>query len=117
MAAHFRYKHLPASGLGHRDPRRPHVTGGLGLGLPVYITDIIEKRIYRGRGRDTIVADRSLLNEARMLIRTSRYYADGSRHFGRLNRILGDIGRSLSALGRKYGGGDREMGSGRRDLE
>lgn len=114
---HFTYKHLPAKGLGHRDPRRPHVTGGLGLGLPVFITDIIEKRIYRGRGRDTIVADRDLLGNARMLIRASRHYADGSRYLGRLNRILGDIGRSLSALGRKYGGGGRSMGSQDRDLE
>ena len=77
MARHFTYKHLPASGLGHRDPRRPHVTGGLGLGLPSYITDIIEKRIYEGRGRDTMVANRSLLNEARNLIVSNRHYAEG----------------------------------------
>lgn len=117
MARHFVYKHLPASGLGHRDPRRPHVTGGLGLGLPVFITDIIEKRIYRGRGRDTIVADRDFLNEARVLIRTSRYYADGSRYFDRLNRILRDVARTLSAMGRRYRGGGRDMGSEDRDLE
>lgn len=76
MARHFTYKHLPASGLGHRDPRRPYATGGLGLGLPVFITDILEKRIYRGRGRDQMVMDRSLLNEARNLINSSRYYAN-----------------------------------------
>jgi len=33
---HFVYKHLPAGGLGHRDPRRPHVAGGLGAGTWVW---------------------------------------------------------------------------------
>lgn len=33
---HFSYNHLPAIGIGHRDPRRPHVTGGLGGGVGVW---------------------------------------------------------------------------------
>lgn len=37
MSAHFIYKHLPASGLGHRNVRRPHVTGGIGTGVPVIV--------------------------------------------------------------------------------
>jgi hypothetical protein len=117
MARHFIYKHLPASGLGHRDPRRPHVTGGLGLGLPTFITDVLERRIYRGRGRDTMVMDRSLLNEVRDLATASRWYANGSRYRDRIDRILDGIGRTLSKIGRSYRGGDRDMGSGGRDLE
>jgi hypothetical protein len=31
------YPHLPAQGLGHRDPRRPHVTGGVGAGVVVLV--------------------------------------------------------------------------------
>lgn len=27
---HFIYQHLPATGMGVRNPRRPYVTGGLG---------------------------------------------------------------------------------------
>jgi len=30
------YEHAPAIGLGHRDPRRPHVTGGIGAGIGVW---------------------------------------------------------------------------------
>lgn len=30
VMSHFIYQHLPATGLGIRNPRRPHVTGGLG---------------------------------------------------------------------------------------
>jgi hypothetical protein len=33
---HFSYKHLPASGLGFRDPVRPYVTGGLGLAVRIF---------------------------------------------------------------------------------
>lgn len=29
----FSYKHLPAIGMGKRDPVRPYVTGGLGRGI------------------------------------------------------------------------------------
>ena len=42
MAAHFTYPHLPASGLGTRDPRRPYVTGGVGSGVPTFVTIILE---------------------------------------------------------------------------
>jgi hypothetical protein len=35
--AHFVYPHLPAVGLGNRDPRRPYVTGGLGKAVSVSI--------------------------------------------------------------------------------
>lgn len=31
------YGHLPAGGLGDRDPRRPYVTGGLGAGVFVFL--------------------------------------------------------------------------------
>lgn len=30
------YDSLPAIGIGHRDPRRPHVTGGIGGGVGVW---------------------------------------------------------------------------------
>jgi len=44
MGGHFSYKHLPAIGLGKRDPRRPYVAGGLGAGVPIFITRIDGKR-------------------------------------------------------------------------
>lgn len=34
---HVSYKHLPASGLGTRDPQRPHITGGLGATIKFFI--------------------------------------------------------------------------------
>ena len=33
---HFLYNHMPAGGLGHRDPVRPYPTGGLGLAYRIF---------------------------------------------------------------------------------
>jgi len=33
---HFIYQHLPAGGLGHRDPVRPYPTGGLGFAYRIF---------------------------------------------------------------------------------
>ena len=33
---HFSYKHLPAGGLGFRDPVRPYATGGLGFAYRIF---------------------------------------------------------------------------------
>ena len=34
--SHFTYEHLPAMNLGHQDPVRPFVTGGLGFAYRIF---------------------------------------------------------------------------------
>jgi len=33
---HFLYQHLPANGMGYRDPHRPFATGGIGFAYTLY---------------------------------------------------------------------------------
>ena len=116
MAIHFTYRHLPASGLGVRDPRRPYVTGGIGGGVPVYIDTILEWRIYDGKGRDTITTDRSLLVRTRDFIVANRDLVSSDRDRDRLARIFSDVDRALSRMDREPTGKDRSYGSTDRDL-
>jgi hypothetical protein len=46
---HFTYKHLPAGGLGFRDPVRPYVTGGLGLAFRIIKAASILRMRYSKR--------------------------------------------------------------------
>jgi len=109
--AHFSYTHLPAQGLGHRDPRRPHVTGGIGLGLPVFIVEVLEQRLYRDLDRRTLIADRGLLVSARSMILVNREFLTGARSMERAARILSDIDMTLSAISRSMSPEERSTRS------
>ncbi len=116
MATHFTYQHLPASGLGVRDPRRPYVTGGIGGGVPVYITTILEWRIYVDGSRTQLVTDRNLLVRVRDLIVANRDYALSDRNRHRIDRIFADVTLAISTIDRAMYVSDRQMKSRTRDL-
>lgn len=69
MAAHFLYKHLPASGLGKRDPLRPYATGGLGGAtfLAIYIA-LADYLLYRSTLTEGIITRTTLLDTAGLLV-------------------------------------------------
>lgn len=83
---HFSYSHFPASGIGHRDPRRPHVTGGLGSGIPIFVGDLgglrwpeaelrdteALERMFVAFDRDPISAERSTTRHSRMPVPSAR---------------------------------------------
>lgn len=50
---HFIYQHLPAGGLGHRDPVRPYPTGGLGFAYRIFrpASDLFMRAISPSRER------------------------------------------------------------------
>jgi len=79
------YRYLPANGLGLRDPRRPYVTGGLGDGVPVFIFDILEGRIYDGDGR-------MLMDRSRLLADQARIYMDRTRLLEGYSVIVNEYG-------------------------
>ncbi len=56
-AGHFVYEHLPAIGLGERDPRRPFVTGGLGVTITISVGpfDIIVMSLGIAQDQDLIL--------------------------------------------------------------
>ena len=116
MAAHFIYQHLPASGLGVRDPRRPYVTGGLGGGTPVYIDIILEWRIYEDAARNLTPSDRAFLVAGRDLVAANRHLATTGRSRERVDRIFASIDLALSRLDRSSATVDRTMQSRDRDL-
>jgi hypothetical protein len=51
---HFLYQHLPAGGLGHRDPVRPYPTGGLGFAYRIFrpASDLFMRGITNVRYKD-----------------------------------------------------------------
>jgi len=99
--SHFSTGNLPAIGLGHRDPRRPHVTGGIGGGIPVFVTEVLKQRIYVDSGRTLVVKDRVLLERVRALIAAERTYSGASERFSsRIERIYFDADRQLSVMSR-----------------
>ena len=115
--SHFTTSWLPAYGLGHRDPRRPHVTGGLGDGIPVYVSVVLEGRIYVDEARRMLTTDRALLSATRnMILGAERRYVDGGRSQERLMRLLDTLDRHMIALSRSMVSRDRSLSSGERDL-
>jgi hypothetical protein len=49
----FQYKHLPAKGIGKRDPLRPYVLGGIGKGtIIVYPATLLRMRVVSRQGYD-----------------------------------------------------------------
>ena len=65
MAAHFLYKHLPASGLGNRDPLRPYATGGLGgLTYLQYLVTLLDTLLYQATLAGNLLVSLSLTDEA-----------------------------------------------------
>jgi hypothetical protein len=117
MAGQFVHSHLPAYGLGHRDPRRPHVTAGIGSGLPVFVGELGGTRTYDG---DRIYT--ALAREGDLLVRaytgverggeTDRSYLKGSRSGVGSRSYSGD--RQHGSPGRGYSG-DRQYDDEERD--
>ena len=87
--SHFGYHHLPASGLGHRDPRRPHVTGGIGGGTPVFVGVIGGIRDPEYQLRDEAALERMYEMAERMFIPTVRMPIRGSRSPETRGRMAG----------------------------
>ena len=52
---HFLYQHLPAGGLGFRDPVRPYPTGGLGFAYRIFrpAADLFMRALSPSRERRT----------------------------------------------------------------
>ena len=118
MAAHFTYKHLPAAGLGNRDPLRPYSTGGLGgaVRILIYVVEVLEQRIYRGSNRTLLTNDRALLTDTRDFIVANRDMRTSDRDRVRLARIFAEVESALANIDRSDRSIDRTYGSGNRDL-
>jgi len=118
MAAHFTYKHLPAAGLGNRDPLRPYSTGGLGgaVRILIYVVEVLEQRIYRGSNRTLLTNDRALLTDTRDFIVANRDMRTSDRDRVRLARIFADVESALTRMDREMSTDDRTYRSADRDL-
>ena len=59
VVRHFVYQHLPAGGLGQRDPVRPFATGGLGFAYRIFrpASDLFMRAITRAKGPATSVVE------------------------------------------------------------
>ena len=113
---HFTYTHLPAQGLGRRDPRRPHVTGGIGGGIPTFIHKILEWRIYENIPVDLVPSDRDFYAAGRDLVAAGRHFATTDRYRERVDRIFASIESALSTIDRSARSSDRTFESIDRDL-
>ena len=105
--SHFSYPHLPAQGLGHRDPRRPHVTGGIGDGVPVFVGDLGGTRTFAGdRIMEVMEREGQLVRAYVGSVRsgtTERVHAKTSRSGSTDRTYTGE--RTTTAPSRDYSGG------------
>ena len=65
MATHFLYEHLPASGLGVREPLRPYSTGGFGgVRYLQYLISIADMLLYQATLTDNHLVSSLLADKA-----------------------------------------------------
>jgi len=115
--SHTVYAHLPAIGLGKRDPIRPHVTGGIGAGLPLFITEILGSRTYRDGLRSYVDLDAATVNAIRTYLIAERGFDVTERTFVPFIRSTSPLERLWSDVIRIWGKSQREGTSARLYLD